>query len=128
MPDITATPSGRIGRNSAARFHADSSDPTPHPLTVLGDRIDPNGSGGCWLWTGGVDAAGYGVHQAYMSGLSGGTKMVHRIVYQILVGEIPEGYHLHHRCGVRACVNPQHLEPMSPSEHSHHHADLRRST
>lgn len=32
------------------------------------------------------------------------------MVYRSLVGEIPEGYVLDHRCRVRACCNPAHLE------------------
>lgn len=39
--------------------------------------------------------------------------MAHRAVYEILVGEIPEGLQLDHLCRNRDCVNPSHLEPVT---------------
>ena len=40
----------------------------------------------------------------------------HRFVYELLVGPIPEGLQLDHLCMVRHCVNPSHLEPVTPAE------------
>lgn len=62
------------------------------------DQSDPNG---CWLWTGTLSDDGYGPH---------------RRIYQRLVGPIPKGLHLDHLCRVRHCVNPSHLEPVTPAE------------
>ncbi|TDD77726.1 HNH endonuclease [Actinomadura rubrisoli] len=39
--------------------------------------------------------------------------VVHRFVYESLVGPIPEGLVLDHLCRVRACCNPAHLEPVT---------------
>jgi hypothetical protein len=39
--------------------------------------------------------------------------MFHRVVYVLLVGEIPEGLILDHKCRVRWCCNPEHLEPVT---------------
>ena len=64
----------------------------------------------CWIWTAGKDRAGYGVY----NGAGLGTRAAHRIAYMLLVGAIPAGLELDHLCRVRACVNPAHLEPVTP--------------
>lgn len=35
---------------------------------------------------------------------------LHRIVYEECFGEIPEGMVVRHKCDVRNCINPEHLE------------------
>lgn len=67
--------------------------------------------GPCWLWDGCIHpVTGYGQFGAK------GTRLVHRISYQYSVGPIPKGLHLDHLCRVRPCVNPKHLEPVTPRE------------
>nr|WP_157095381.1 HNH endonuclease [Hoyosella altamirensis] len=38
----------------------------------------------------------------------------HRWAYIQLISDIPDGLQLDHLCRVRACVNPWHLEPVTP--------------
>ena len=38
--------------------------------------------------------------------------LAHRIVYEALVGPIPEGMVLDHLCRNRPCASPAHLEPV----------------
>ena len=64
-------------------------------------KVDPET--GCWLWTGALNAHGYG------SICCLGAKSVHRVAYEIFVGPIPPKGHVLHRCDVRNCMNPQHL-------------------
>lgn len=66
---------------------------------------------GCWLWNRRLDLNGYG-RMSY----DGRYGLAHRVAYQILVGPIPPGMHIDHRCRVRSCVNPEHLRPVTPRE------------
>lgn len=66
----------------------------------------------CWLWTGGATREGYG---AIWSGPGGRRLMAHRVAWELLRGPIPEGLHIDHLCRRPPCVNPDHLEPVTPS-------------
>lgn len=73
---------------------------------------------GCYLWTRSL-IKGYG---RFRTGGRGSLVVsAHRWAYEQEHGPIPEGFHLHHTCGERACVNPDHLELLSASEHTHRH-------
>lgn len=69
-------------------------------------------SGDCWLWTGSRTGGGYG--RVAISRRT--SRPAHRMVWQMLVGPIPEGYQLDHLCRNPSCVNPDHLEPVTPAE------------
>lgn len=80
-------------------------------LDRLRERIivDDNG---CWIWQRRLLPGGYGTFSVTQS-RSG---LAHRLMYEELVGPIPDGMHLDHLCRVRACCNPEHLEPVTPLE------------
>lgn len=73
-------------------------------------RVAPNG---CWLWTACIQNRGYGVysirHIKYLA---------HRVAYQTLVGDVPQGLQLDHVCRSRSCCNPAHLEPVTNRENT----------
>ncbi len=72
----------------------------------------PEPNSGCWLWIGSVLARrGYG-----RIGVRGKEYLAHRLVYEMLVGPVPEGLELDHKCRVTCCVNPDHLEPVTHLE------------
>lgn len=64
---------------------------------------------GCWLWVG--TSGSYG-----LATFRGQSLPAHRLLYRALIGEIPSGEHLDHLCRVQLCVNPTHVEPVSPRE------------
>ena len=68
--------------------------------------------GDCWMWTGGLDASGYGQFTV----VRGEHVRAHRHAYALVVGPIPEGKVLDHLCRTRACVNPAHMEPVTNRE------------
>lgn len=67
----------------------------------------------CWNWTGHIGKNGY----AYCS-YNGVSTSAYRAVWRHLVGEIPEGYEIDHLCKNTKCVNPNHLEPVTPKENN----------
>lgn len=79
-------------------------------------RIDP---GGCWIY-GDPDE-----YQRAASFTGDSPVLVHRFVYETLVGPIPDGHHLHHKCEVKGCCNPEHLEALTPLEHAAAHRESR---
>ena len=64
----------------------------------------------CWQWTAGMFPSGYG------SFWLGTSERAHRASYKLAVGPIPEDRVLDHLCRNRACVNPEHLEPVTVRE------------
>lgn len=68
----------------------------------------------CWVWTAATGGKGkwpYGIvsHKKRMS-------MAHRVSYELLVGPIPDGFDLDHKCRNTLCINPDHLEPVTHQE------------
>lgn len=82
---------------------------TRSPETIL-RRIATDSATGCWNWTRGAVADGYGVLS-----IRDRSYRAHRVAYEIFVGPIPEGLTIDHLCRNRRCVNPAHLEPVSMS-------------
>lgn len=66
---------------------------------------------GCWLWPSIFRNSGYGRVK-----VGGRGCVAHRVVYEQVRGKIHEGLQLDHLCRVRSCVNPDHLEPVTPRE------------
>lgn len=77
--------------------------------TRLWSRVDKTAT--CWDWTGHV-TGGYGRIR-----VNGKRVQVHRLSYELCTGrKIPDGLHLDHLCRNQRCVNPDHLEPVTPKE------------
>jgi hypothetical protein len=66
----------------------------------------------CWTWQACLVGGGYG----WFARKGDGSKLAHRWTWETLVGPIPDGLDLDHLCRNRACVNPDHLEPVTRRE------------
>lgn len=64
---------------------------------------------GCWVWTAGVDADGYG----RIWNRPGQPTKAHVVIWNALREPAPEGTEFDHLCQVKRCVNPTHLEPTT---------------
>lgn len=89
----------------------------------------------CWTWTGSTDIYdGYGKchirqwgDRLEKLGVGGGkpkpnrpsyTVRAHRLAYAVWVKPIPKGSVIHHICSNRSCINPDHLQAISPKENT----------
>lgn len=78
-------------------------------------RVEGESKQSCWRWTGGHLPAGYATTTFWIDGRHQGGP-AHRIIYELLVGPIPEGLDLDHVCRNKGCVNPWHMEPVTRQE------------
>jgi hypothetical protein len=65
---------------------------------------------GCWNWLAATSANGYSTFKAGGRQTSG-----HRWAYEQFVGPISAGLQIDHLCSNKRCVNPNHLEAVTPS-------------
>jgi hypothetical protein len=68
---------------------------------------------GCWIWQLRKTSNGYGLVDVNRR-----VVLAHRHFYEQARGAIPAGLDLDHLCRTRACVNPEHLEPVTRTENA----------
>lgn len=78
-----------------------------HPSTVLAEHCLVDPSTGCWHWLGSLQVSGY----AQVRDPIRETRLMHRVAFAAHLGltDLGPGV-VHHRCAVRRCVNPAHLQ------------------
>lgn len=68
---------------------------------------------GCWPWVAKSRSHKYGRVAIY-----GRLRPAHRVMYELMVGPIPDGLELDHLCNNPICVRPDHLEPVTHQENT----------
>jgi HNH endonuclease len=69
----------------------------------------------CWLWGGGKFPQGYGRFC-----FEGKSRTVHKFVYELVKGKVPNGLNVMHKCNNKLCCNPKHLKCGTPLENTRH--------
>lgn len=88
-------------------------------VDVVLSRLISDGRG-CLVWPRGCSSSGYG-----MVLMDKKLRPVHRVIYEAIIGPVPEGLVLHHECRNRRCANPAHLEVCGVMENTlKDHPDL----
>ncbi|QYF88495.1 HNH endonuclease [Arthrobacter sp. PAMC25284] len=88
----------------------------PAVLDILRSRcvIDQEDPGGCWMWVG-AKRSGYG-----FIGRGPTNRLAHRVSWEAARSFTQElgALSVHHKCGRRLCVNPQHLAAVTHLENN----------
>jgi hypothetical protein len=81
-------------------------------LLLYPHKMKPASVWECWL-PANTDPSNYTVVN-----IDGKAVTAHTAAYKHVYGPVPKGHELHHRCEVKGCFNPIHLEAMTLSEHA----------
>jgi hypothetical protein len=84
----------------------------------LEDRSEWVTESGCRIWLGAVTRGrghGYGIGTPRLQPRFG-SRYVHRVAYIMANGDLPKDLEMDHRCRVRCCINPAHLEAVTHTE------------
>lgn len=98
-----------VERRNAEQPDRERRNTSPSGLERMLPHIDAVGP--CWEWQRARSPLGYGRLR-----FQGRYWFVHRLMWVLLVGPIPDGLELDHLCFNPCCCNPDHLEPVTHAE------------
>ena len=79
----------------------------------LFEKVQIGGERECWPFTGSWRSRfGYG----RIRDASGACVQAHKAMYELMVGEVPDGMFLLHECDNPLCCNPEHMHPGTAGE------------
>jgi HNH endonuclease len=94
-----------------ARLYRHGTLDKPTPQEIFWSKVEKTDN--CWLWRGYVQPDGYPRFK-----FEGRPHNAHRLAYMWLISPIPDGLQIDHLCRVKTCVNPEHLEAVTPGENT----------
>lgn len=88
------------------------------------DKVMPIPFSGCWIRDGYIMKEGY---TQCGSGVKGIKELTHRMAYLLWIGPIAPNMEVHHKCKVKSCCNPAHLELRTIASHRAEHGNQYRN-
>lgn len=86
-------------------------------LKRLWSKIEVNEETGCWEWRGAIKRDGYGYFRKPAKWYGRQEPVaVHRVMYELYVGDVDGGLQIDHLCRNRKCCNPSHLDVVTQTE------------
>ena len=92
-------------------------------LSQFWANVPVGGPAECWTWKGSTLPSGYGTAR-----INGVNTTVHRHMWILKVGPIPEDAVIDHLCSNRSCVNPRHLRVVEQQINAADRAYFPRNT
>lgn len=108
--DPSQVPEGESMRSTRRDYLRDLSEQDIATFWAFSDRS--SGPTACWPWLRAQTSNGYGQFNVQFRKCA----RAHRLAYELVIGPIPSGLVIDHTCGNRLCINPAHLEPVTPRE------------
>jgi hypothetical protein len=84
-------------------------------LSLIRKNIEVDGNG-CWIWQKTLNETGYAQVNYRIPGVEQTGFLVHRLALEAKHGKELGSQAAHHKCAVRSCVNPEHLQPVTHRE------------